>query len=97
MVVRHLGMDIIGPFAIGKGQTKILLVGVDYFTKWIKAKPLVSIFAKNVENFVWRSIVYQFRVSHTIITNNDRGFQSFYDDIDIKSITALVEHPQTNG
>jgi len=35
------------------------------------------------------------------MTNNgrqfiERGLQSFYDDLDIKSITALVEHPQTN-
>ena len=40
------GMDIIGPFSPGKGQTKFLLVGVDYFTKWIEAEPLVSISAK---------------------------------------------------
>ena len=34
------GMDIIGPFSTGKEQTKFLLVGVDYFTKWIEAEPL---------------------------------------------------------
>jgi len=33
------GMDIIGPFSPGKGQTKFLLVGVDYFTKWIEPNP----------------------------------------------------------
>jgi len=96
------GMDIIGPFSPGKGQTKFLLVGVDYFTKWIEAEPLASISAKNVQNFVWRSIVCRFGVPHTIITDNgrqfiDRGLQSFYDDLGIKSITTSVEHPQTNG
>ena len=96
------GMDIIGPFSPGKGQTKFLLVGVDYFTKWIEVEPLASISAKNMQNFVWKSIVCRFGVPHTIITNNGRqfidwGLQSFYDDLGIKSITASVEHPQTNG
>jgi len=26
----------------------------------------------------------------------DRGLQTFYDDLDIKSVTSSVEHPQTN-
>jgi len=96
------GMNIIGPFSPRKGQTKFLLVGVDYFTKWIEVEPLASISAKNVQNFVWRSIVCRFGVPHMIITDNgrqfiDRGLQSFYDDLGIKSITTSVEHPQTNG
>jgi len=51
------GMDIIGPFAPGKGQTKFLLVGVNYFTKWIEAEPLTSISAKNMQNIVRQNIV----------------------------------------
>ena len=39
------GMDIVGPFPPGKGQCKFLLVGVDYFTKWIEAEPLATISA----------------------------------------------------
>ena len=44
----------------------------------------------------------RFGVPHTIITDNgqqfiDRGLQSFYEDLDIKSIMSSVEHPQTNG
>jgi len=95
-------MDIIGPFAPGNGQTKFLLVRVDYFTKWIKIKPFASIFSKNVQNFVWRSIVCRFGIPNTIITDNgrqfiDQGLQSFYADLGMKSITASIEHPLTNG
>jgi len=64
------GMDIIDPFAPRNGQTKFLIVGVDYFTKWIEAEPLASISAKNIKNFVWRSIVCQFGVPNTKITDN---------------------------
>jgi len=45
-------MDIIGPSSSGKEQAKFILVGVDYFTKWIEVEPLTSISAKNVEKFV---------------------------------------------
>jgi ribonuclease HI len=31
------GVDILGPFTIGLGQCKFLIVGVDYFTKWVEA------------------------------------------------------------
>jgi len=27
----------------------------------------------------------------------DRGLQTFYEDLDIKSVTNSVEHPRTNG
>jgi len=36
-------MDILGPFSPDKGQVKFLVVAVDYFTKWIEAKPLTTI------------------------------------------------------
>jgi len=39
------GMDILGPFSPSKGQVKFLIVVVDYFTKWIEAKPLATITA----------------------------------------------------
>jgi len=45
------GMDIIGPFALGKGQCKFLLVGIDSFTKWIEFEPLRAITAQNVQKF----------------------------------------------
>jgi len=31
-------MNILGPFPLGRGQTKFLVVAVEYFMKWIGAK-----------------------------------------------------------
>jgi len=42
------GMDILDPFSPGKGQVKFLIVAVDYYTKWIEAKPLTTITAQQV-------------------------------------------------
>lgn len=96
------GMDIPGPFSPGKGQVKFLIVAIDYFTKWIEAKPLTTITAQQVQQFVWKDIVCRYGVPHTIITDNGRQFidnelAKFYIGLDIKDITSSVEHPQTNG
>jgi len=95
-------MDILGPFSPGKGQVKFLIVVIDYFTKWIEAKPLATITAQQVQQFVWKDIICWYGVPHTIITDNGRQFidkelAKFYTGLDIKHVTSSVEHPQTNG
>ena len=95
-------MDILGPFTPGKGQVKFLIVAVDYFTKWIEAKPLTTITAQQVQQFVWKDIICRYGVPHTIIIDNGRQFidkelAKFYTGLGIKHITSSVEHPQTNG
>ncbi|GJW35759.1 reverse transcriptase domain-containing protein [Tanacetum coccineum] len=37
------GIDIAGPFPEGPGKVKFLIVAMDYFTKWIEAKPVATI------------------------------------------------------
>ena len=86
----------------GKGQVKFLIVAVDYFTKWIEAKPLTTIMAQQIQQFVWKDIICRYGVPHTIITDNGRQFidkelAKFYIGLGIKHITSSVEHPQTNG
>ena len=95
-------MDILGPFSPGKGQVKSLIVAIDYFPKWIEAKPLATITAQQVQQFVWKDIICRYGVPHTIITDNGRQFidkelAKFYTDLDIKHVTSFIEHPQTNG
>ncbi|GKA32310.1 reverse transcriptase domain-containing protein [Tanacetum coccineum] len=34
------GIDITGPFPVGPGKVKFLIVAMDYFTKWIEAKAM---------------------------------------------------------
>ena len=42
------GLDIMGPFLIGARQLKFLVVGINYFTKWVEAKALATITEKNI-------------------------------------------------
>ena len=37
------GLDILGSFPLGTRQMKFLMVGIDYFTKWVEAELLASI------------------------------------------------------
>ncbi|GJV51010.1 reverse transcriptase domain-containing protein [Tanacetum coccineum] len=46
------GIDIAGPFPEGLGKVKFLIVAIDYFTKWIEAKPVATITGNQVKKFV---------------------------------------------
>jgi len=58
----------------GKGQVRFLIVAINYFTKWIEAKPLATITTQQVQQFVWKNIICQYGVPYTIITDNGRQF-----------------------
>ena len=66
------GLDILGPFPLGTRQIKILVVEIDYFTKWVEAEPLASITQQNVKNFVWKNIMCRFGVPRVLVSNNRR-------------------------
>ena len=46
------GLDILGPFPLETRQMKFLVVGIDYFTKWVEVEPLAKITQQNVKNFI---------------------------------------------
>ena len=43
------GLDIMGPFPIAMRQLKLLMVGIDYFTKWVEVETLATITKKTYE------------------------------------------------
>ena len=58
------------------GNKKYLLVGTDYFTKWVEAEPLANIRNVDAKRFVWKNIVTRFGVPHVLISNNGLQFDS---------------------
>ena len=46
------GLDIMVPFPIAVRQLKFLVVGIDYFTKWVEVEALATITEKNIRSFV---------------------------------------------
>ena len=49
---------------------KFLLATIDYFTKWIKAKPLPKIRKMDVIKFICRNIVSRFGMPRAFVSNN---------------------------
>jgi len=81
---------------------KYLIVVIEYFTKWIKAEPVVQITAHRVQHFVWKNIVCHFGVPRRLVSDNGTQFASqqlgkLCAEVGIKQVFASVEHPQTNG
>ena len=70
------GLDIVGPFPKVVGNKKYLLVGIDYFTKWVEAEPLANIRDVDAKKFFWKNIVTRFGVPHVLISDNGLQFDS---------------------
>ena len=58
------GLDIVGPFPKAAGNKRYLLVGIDYFTKWVEAEPLVNIRDMDAKRFVWKNIATWFGIPY---------------------------------
>ena len=96
------GLDIMGPFPIGVRQLKFLVVGIDYFTKWMEAEALATITEKNIRSFVWRNIICRFRIPRILVFNNEKqfdnsAFRGFCSELGIKNHYSSPAHPQANG
>ena len=96
------GIDILGPLPQPPLQKKFVIVSIDYFTKWIKTKPLTKITERNTRNFIHKNIVYRFGISKVIISDNAKqfdndGFKQFCSDLTISHHFSSPGHPQANG
>ncbi|GJV05049.1 reverse transcriptase domain-containing protein [Tanacetum coccineum] len=96
------GIDIAGPFPEGPGKVKFLIVAIDYFTKWIEAKPVATITGNQIKKFVWDNIICRFGLPGEIISDNEKQFQDnpfkdWCEKLCIRQHFASVKHPQTNG
>ncbi|XP_071688997.1 uncharacterized protein [Rutidosis leptorrhynchoides] len=68
-------IDIVGPFPKGAGNAEYLVVAIDFFTKWVEAKPLRTITSKQVRDFFWESILCRFGVPNEIVSDNGTQFE----------------------
>nr|ABA98926.2 retrotransposon protein, putative, Ty3-gypsy subclass [Oryza sativa Japonica Group] len=95
------GLDMVGPFKKAVGGYTHLFVAIDKFSKWIEAKPVVTITADNARDF-FINIVHRFGVPNRIITDNGTQFtggvfKDFCENFGIKICYASVAHPMSNG
>ena len=91
-----------GPFPKAVGNKRYLLVGTDYFTKWVEVEPLANIRDVDAKRFVWKNIVTLFGVPHALITDNglqfnSKTFRSYCDKLGITNRYSTPACSQGNG
>ncbi|GKV14629.1 hypothetical protein SLEP1_g25472 [Rubroshorea leprosula] len=96
------GLDLLGPFIKGVGGVTHLIVGVDYFTKWVEARPLSSLTSRKIEDFVFSSIICRYGIPNQIVADNGTqfncsSFRDFCSSYGIKLQFTSVYHPESNG
>ena len=80
------------------GGNKFAVVAIEYFTRWIEAKPLATITSKTIKNFFWQNIVCRFGVPSLLTVDNGKQFDSysfkeFCHHMGTKIAFASVYHP----
>ena len=65
-----MAFRLMGPFPLGKKQLGLLIVAVDYFTKWVEVEPMTAITKAKVISFVWKNIICRFGVPYVIISES---------------------------
>jgi len=69
-------MDLVGPLPTAQENYKYAVVAVEYFTKWVEAKPLINITSEAVRKFFWQNIICRFGVPKELTVDNGKQFDS---------------------
>nr|GEU85173.1 reverse transcriptase domain-containing protein [Tanacetum cinerariifolium] len=94
------GIDFMGPFSSSRGN-KYILVAVDYLSKWVEAKALLTNDARVVVKFL-KSLFARFGTPKAIISDRETHFcnDQFAKVMTKYGVThhlATAYHPQTSG
>jgi hypothetical protein len=65
-------MDLVGPLPPSQGGNKFAVFAIEYFTRWIKAKPLASITSNAVKKFFLQNIICRFGVPRILTVDNGK-------------------------
>jgi hypothetical protein len=102
MAFAEMGVDTMGPLPTAPSNLCFAVVALEYFTKWIEAKPLAKITSSTLISFVWQRIICRFGVPSYITINTVKQFDSiefriFCSELGIKLAFASVNHPKSDG
>jgi hypothetical protein len=78
------------------------VVAVEYFTKWIEAKPLPNVSSASIKKFFWQNIICHYGVPRHITVDilkylDNAMVRDLCKQIGMKVAFASVYHPQSNG
>jgi len=84
------------------GGNKFAVVVLEYFTRWVEAKPLALITSETIKKFLWQNIICRFGVPSLLIVDNGKQFDSekfkeFCQNLGTKIAFVSVYHLESNG
>jgi hypothetical protein len=74
--MQRCGLDLLGSLPPAQGNLKFVVVAVEYFSKWIEAKPLATITSATIQKFFWQNIVCCFGASKAITVDDGTQFDA---------------------
>jgi transposase InsO family protein len=94
------GIDIISVLPRALGGFRFLFVGIDTFTKWMEATPVVNITQEAAVKLL-QSIIYRFAIPQRVLIDNGTQFKGAQfvrccADFGIHHQPSSVAHPQIN-
>ncbi|KAG1300383.1 hypothetical protein G6F62_006847 [Rhizopus arrhizus] len=97
-----IGMDAVGPVIESKRGNRMILVAVDYLTRWPIARAVKDITEETTANFIFEEIVQIYGVPSYLLTDRGSNFTSYYvksclKQIHCRHLTTTAFRPQTNG
>lgn len=95
------GIDLMGKFPKSRNRLEYLIVVVDYFSRWIEAKPLANPTEENTLNFFHDFVLCRYRVPRAVVIDHGTQFSNKFTTectrLEIKHWKLSVAHPQGNG
>jgi hypothetical protein len=100
--LQRRGIDIVGKPTLAQRNYTFIIVVVEYFTKWVEAKPITNITSATIQKFFWQNIICRYGVPQQITIDNVKYFDSamfndFCHQVGAKVSFTSVYHPQSNG
>jgi hypothetical protein len=100
--LQRWGIDIIGKLTPAQGNYTFAVVAVEYFTKWVEAKPIANVTSSTIQKCFWQNIICRYEVPQQITIDNTKYFDSvmfkdFCHQVGTKVSFASVYYPQSNG
>ncbi|GKV42187.1 hypothetical protein SLEP1_g49624 [Rubroshorea leprosula] len=100
---RGWAIDLIGKVypPSSKGHS-FIIVATDYFTKWVKAKPMKKVDQSDVIKFIKEDIIHKFGLPETITTDQGTVFvshqvEAFAKEMGFRLLNSTPHYAQANG
>jgi hypothetical protein len=96
------GINIVGKLTSAQGNYNFAIVVVEYFIKWVEAKPVTNVTSATIPKFFWQNIICRYGVPQQITVDNTKYFDSgmfkdFFHQVRMRVSFTSVYRPQSNG